>query len=170
MAQSVELLLDGPAEAEVSGQWSALAAAGLPSEQRSVPDLFHRPHITLFAADRLDPETQGPLASAVAGLDLALVIGAVMIFGPRRGRSVLVRAVVPSAALLALQAEVAAICAADPLGQFGAGRWSPHVTLARRVASERIGPCLDVVGESVIPSRVTSCRRWDGTAKRAWLL
>ena len=58
MAQSVELLLDTDADAIIRGQWAALAAAGLPSEQRSPSDLFHRPHVTLYAADRIGPEAE----------------------------------------------------------------------------------------------------------------
>ncbi len=46
------------------------------------------------------------------------MIGAVLIFGPRHGRSILVRSVVPSEALLRLQARVAELCGAEPEGQF----------------------------------------------------
>jgi 2'-5' RNA ligase len=170
VAQSVELLLDQVADFSIREQWAALKAAGLPSEQRSGHDLTHGPHITLYAADRIDSEAEDPLAEVVAGLDLELVIGSLLIFGPRRGRSVLVRAVVPSPALLALQGRVATVCAADPLGHFGPGRWSPHVTLARRVPSVLLGAAVDVLGDHSTTARVTSCRRWDGTAKRAWRL
>ena len=170
MAQSVELLLDAVADSVVRDQWAALATAGLPSEQRSGHDLHHGPHITLYAGDRIDPAVEGALSEAVRGLDLTLVIGSLLIFGPRRGRSVLVRSVVPSAGLLSLQSIVAEICAADPLGQFAAGHWSPHVTLARRVPSDQLGPVLEVLSDRPTPARVTACRRWDGTVKRAWLL
>jgi 2'-5' RNA ligase len=170
VAQSVELLLDRAADSNIRDQWAALKAAGLPSEQRSGHDLTHGPHITLYAADRIDPGAEAPLTEVVAGLDLEVVIGSLLIFGPRRGRSVLVRTVVPSPALLALQAQVATACAADPLGHFGPGRWSPHVTLARRVPNELLGAAVDVLGDHSTMARVTSCRRWDGTAKRAWRL
>ena len=151
MAQSVELLLDAQADSIIRNQWAALAAAGLPSEQRSGHDQSHRPHITLYAGDRIDPAVEGALSEAVRGLDLTLMIGSLLIFGPRRGRSVLVRSVVPSAGLLSLQSHVAEICAADPLGQFAPGRWSPHVTLARRVPSDQLGPVLDVLGDRLDP-------------------
>ncbi len=147
MAQSVELLLDARADAAVRAQWDALAEAGLPSERRSAADLHHRPHVTLYAADRIDPAVETELAEAVAGLHLQLVVGSILIFGPRRGRSVLVRSVVPSGDLLGLQTRVAEICSADAEGQFGPGRWSPHVTLARRVPSDRVGAALEVLGE-----------------------
>lgn len=170
MAQSVELLLDPAADELVRNQWAALAAAGLPSEQRSGHGGTHQPHVTLFAGDRIDASVEPALVEAVADLDLTLVIGSVLIFGPRRGRSVVVRSVVPERALLRLQARIAELCEADPYGQFGSGRWSPHVTLARRVSADQLGPMLDVLGDRPVVARVTSCRRWDGTAKRAWAL
>lgn len=170
MAQSVELLLDMRADADLRAQWDALADAGLPSERRSGADLHHRPHITLFAADHLAAEVEGPLVEALTDLRLRLVVGSVMIFGPRHGRSILVRSVVPSQELLRLQARVAEICGADPEGQFGPGRWSPHATLARRVPSDQIGAALEVVGDRTTTAIVTECRRWDGAAKRSWLL
>ncbi len=175
MAQSVELLLDAEADTAVRDQWAALAAAGLPTEDRSGrPDhgggRHHRPHLTLYAADRITTPAEATLPAAVAGLDIDVVVGSVLIFGPRRGRCILVRLVVPSAELLAVQGEVAGICDADRTGQFGPGRWVPHVTLARRVPTEQVGSCLALLGERPAPSRITRCRRWDGDAKTAWLL
>ena len=170
MAQSVELLLDAQADSIIRKQWAALAAAGLPSEQRTGHDQSHRPHITLYAGDRIDPEVEPALVEAVAGLDLAVVIGSVLIFGPRRGQSILVRSVVPSQDLLPLQARVAEICGADSEGQFGPGLWSPHVTLARRVPNDQVGAALEILGDRTTTATITECRRWDGSAKRSWLL
>lgn len=174
MAQSVELLLDREADAVVRAEWTTLAGAGLPSEDRSGREPasreHHGPHVTLYAADRIEAAAEADLRAACAGLELDVLIGSVLVFGPRRGRCILVRAVVPTQALLSLQAEVAAICGADPLGQFGSGRWSPHVTLARRVPTEQVGACLALLGDRSVPTRVTRCRRWDGDAKTAWLL
>lgn len=175
MAQSVELLLDAEADAVVRDQWTTLAAAGLPSEDRSgrsdpASRRHHGPHVTLYAADRIRPVAEAALPAAVTALDLEVVIGSVVVFGPRRGRCILVRLAVPSAALLTLQTDVAAICHADPAGQFGPGRWVPHVTLARRVPTEQVGSCLALLGDQSLPARLTQCRRWDGDAKTAWLL
>lgn len=169
MAQSVELLLDEQAERVIRHQWGLLADAGLAKP----PPVTVRPHITLFAADALSQELEPALSRAVAGLDLELQLGALMIFGPRRGRVILVRQVTPSTALLRLQAQVAEICGADPAGQFGPGRWSPHVTLARRVLVDRVGDAVTALGplaDRSILTRVTGCRRWDGRAQTAWLL
>lgn len=173
MAQSVELLLDGPAEVAIRGQWALLADAGLPSEQRPGADADHRPHITLFASDLVPTTADTELSQQMAGLDIDLQIGAPMIFGPRRGRVILVRQVTASIELLRLQAAAAAVCRADPQGQFGPGRWSPHVTLARRIPVQRVGEAiaaLDRTADRPLAVRVTQCRRWDGTAKTAWLL
>ena len=175
MAQSVELLLDPAAETAIRDEWTRLAAAGLPSEDRSGrPDpasrMFHAPHVTLYAGDTITSAAEAGLVDVVAGLELAIEIGSVLVFGPRRGRCILVRSVVASAELLALQTAVASRCDADPEGQFGPGRWSPHVTLARRVPTEQVGSCLDLLGERSLSARITRCRRWDGTAKTAWSL
>jgi 2'-5' RNA ligase len=173
VAQSVELLLDDHAEQAVRRQWSLLAEAGLPSEHRPSAAEHHRPHITLFAADSLPSEREPSLPGLVAGLDLTLQLGALMIFGPRHGRFILVRSVAASAELLALQARVADVCGEDPAGQFGPGRWSPHITLARRVFVDRTGDVLTALGRTAdrpVMARITRCRRWDGTRKTAWLL
>ncbi|HEY5845558.1 MAG TPA: 2'-5' RNA ligase family protein [Microlunatus sp.] len=170
MVQSVELLLDTDADAIIRGQWAALAAVGLPSEQRSPSDLFHRPHVTLYAADRISPEADLGLPALLPELDLSIMIGPVLIFGPRHGRSILVRTVVPSEALLQLQARVADLCGAEPEGQFSAGRWSPHVTVARRMPTDQLGRALEVLGSRTTSARITGVRRWDGTVKRAWAI
>lgn len=170
MAQSVELLVDPVAETVLRRQWAALAGAGLPTEQRSRPDDHHRPHITLYAADRIPPAAEQELRDVVADLRLQVQIGSVLVFGPRRDRCVLVRAVAATLDLLRIQQRVADVCGADPEGQFGAGRWSPHVTVARRVPLAAVGPALRVLGEQTVTASITACRRWDGETRTEWLL
>ena len=176
MAQSVELLLDERADAAVRRQWNLLTDAGLPSERRADPRPpvdHHRPHITLFAGDAVPAAAEGTLAALVSGLRLELQLGAVMVFGPRRGRAILVRQVTPSVPLLQLQEQVAAVCGAEADGQFGAGRWAPHVTLARRLSTGQVSDALvalDWTADRPVPVEVTACRRWDGGQKTAWLL
>ena len=173
MAQSVELLLDPGAEAAVRAEWSALADGGLPSEQRSTPSPHHSPHVTLYAGDEISAEADAALGELVTGLALPVEIGAVTFFGPHRGGYVCVHPVVPSAALLTLQARVAGICGAHPDGNFGAGRWTPHVTVARRVTPADAGSVLAVTSTADVVGRLaesTRCRRWDSRARTAWLL
>lgn len=172
VAQSVELILDPAAERMLVAEWQRLAEAGLPSALRRQADEHHRPHLTLYAADVLSSDAEQALAGVVAGLDLTAVIGALMVFGPRRGQYILVRCVVASVELLHLQAKIAEICGADPHSSFGPGRWSPHVTLARRMSPAQVGMALEVLGERSrdVVATVRQCRRWDGDRRRAWWL
>jgi 2'-5' RNA ligase len=170
MAQSVELTLDPAAETVLTQQWRRLAEAGLPSAQRAQPSVHHRPHITLYAGDRIEPAAEDQLPALVTGLDLAVRVGAVSVFGPYRHSYILVRQVVPSVALLDLQVGVARTCGASAAGQFGAGRWSPHVTLARRMTSAQVGEALDVLGGEELDAVIRDCRRWDGDRRTAWWL
>lgn len=171
MTQSVELTLDAATEAAVREQWARLAEAGLPTEQRRQPSPSHRPHVTLYAADTLDDGADAGLPALLAGLELPLQVGSVLLFGPRRGAVVVVRQVVPSGELLALQTRVAALCGADPGGQFGPGRWSPHVTLARRVPLGQLGAVLSALGDLPDLTAVSRrCRRWDSERRETWEL
>ena len=173
MTQSVELLLDPVAEAAVEREWEALHAAALPSEVRAPPVGSHRPHLTLYAGAEITAETDDLLARLVADLRLDVQLGALTLFGPARGSYVLVHAVVPTVGLLELQRAVAQACGADRGGYFAPGRWTPHVTLARRMAAEQLPGALAVlrhcsgVGQQV---HITSCRRWDSAARQTWLL
>ncbi|SEQ56864.1 2'-5' RNA ligase family protein [Microlunatus flavus] len=169
MTQSVELLMDDATEASVLGEWARLAEAGLPTEQRVEPSPTHRPHVTLWAGPTVPAEVDDALPALVADLDLPLLLGSLLVFGPRRGQVVLVRQVVAGAALLALQAAVAAACGTEPDSHFAPGRWSPHVTLARRVRLEQLGDVVAALdGVPDLDARVRTCRRWDGDAKVAW--
>lgn len=173
MAQSVELLLDQDGDDAVRAEWSSLADAGLPSERRSGPSPHHSPHITLFAGNEITVDMDAALSAELAGLALHVHLGAVMFFGPHRGGYVCVHQVVPSLPLLRLQQRVAELCGADAQGQFGPGRWTPHVTVARGVTGRDASSVLELASSSRaagLVARVTRCRRWDGTARTAWLL
>ena len=129
--------------------------------------------MTLYAGDSIPPAADLALSDVVADLDLALVLGALTLFGPHRDRYVLVHHVVPSMGLLTLQTRVAEACGAAPDSYFGAGRWTPHVTLARRVRGAELPDLLRVLGACAAvdhPFRVTRCRRWDSVERRTWLL
>ena len=171
MTQSVELTLDARSDTAVRTLWARLAEAGLPTEQRTTPSPSHAPHVTLFAADRLDPEADAALPERLTGLDLRLRLGGLLAFGPRRGHVVLARQVVASAPLLALQGAVASLCGADPLGHFGPGRWTPHVTLARRVPVAQLGAVVLALGDlPEVDVTARRCRRWDSERRITWEL
>ena len=171
MTQSVELLLDGTADAAIRKQWDRLADAGLPTARRREPSPHHAPHITLWAGNRLGAAADARLPPLFTGLDLPLVIGGVLLFGPRPWGYVLTRQVVISTGLAALQQRVVEVCG-DGYGQFGDGQWSPHITLARRVGADQIGPALHALGRASaeLAATVRQARRWDGDRKVAWPL
>lgn len=171
MTQSVELTLDEATDGAVRKLWTRLADAGLASEQRTTVSGSHRPHITLFAGDAIAPKVDDALPEVFTHLALPVRLGGLLAFGPRRGAVVLVRQVVPSRQLLDLQAEVAERCGADPTGHFGAGRWTPHVTLARRVPVAQLGPVVQALGDLPELEGVSrGCRRWDSDRRVTWEL
>ena len=170
MAQSVELLLDDVSDAAIRAQWDALAAAGLPSLARQAAP-SHRPHVTLAARRSVDPAVESVLAHAVHALPLRVRIGALACFG--RGSYVLVRVLAASTTLLELQAAVTAVLGPDPATEhhFGTGRWTPHITLARRLTADQVAAALTVLsGPAEHDGRAVGCRRWDGDARREWPL
>ncbi len=169
MTQSVELTLDTRADDAVRASWSLLAEAGLPTEQRRSPSPSHRPHVTMLAVDRLDPAADAALPGLLTGLDLTLRLGGLLAFGPRRGVVVLARQVVVDRPLLDLQAAVALLGGADPAGHFGPGRWTPHVTLARRVPVGQLSAVVAALGDlPELEARSRQCRRWDSERRLAW--
>ena len=173
MVQSVELLLDDGTDACVRAHWERLAAAGLPSQARHAGPT-NRPHVTVAVRARLDPGLEPALRAAVRDLPLPLRLGGLTCFG--RDRFVLVRLVVPDVRLLALHAAVASGLGPDPddvdaRGNLAPGRWTPHVTLARRLTPEQVGAALGALsgrpgGTSDIDGYAVGCRRWDGDARR----
>lgn len=172
MTQSVELLLDKAADGEIRAQWDRLGDAGLPTSRRSIPSPSHAPHITLWAGDLVEALDDQALSGVFADLDLELVVGNVLLFGPRRGGYVLVRQVVTSAALLDVQQRVVRTLRTPAYAGFEDGRWSPHVTLARRVDVGQVAASLTALDASPpeLLVRVREARRWDSDRKQTWLL
>ena len=142
MVHSVELLFDSETEAAVRRIWDDLTNAGVRS-QAAQQSPSNRPHVTLAVAEHMDDAVNDALRPLLGRLPLACTIGAPMLFG--RGPFTLVRLVVPSAELLALQAEVHEVClphmSPGPLPHADPGHWTPHVTLARRVDRGQAGRC-----------------------------
>ena len=172
MTQSVELLLDDAADRDIRAQWNLLGDAGLPTSRRVQPSPSHAPHVTLWAGDLVDPADDQALPGLFADLDLELVVGNLLLFGPRRSGYVLVRQTVASAALLDLQQRVVRTLCTRAYPGFEDGRWTPHVTLARRVGLDQVGPSLAVLAGSPpeLLARVRQARRWDSDRRQTWLL
>lgn len=168
MVQSVELLLDDETEQRVVAQWSALADAGLASQARHRSP-SNRPHVTLAAVPELDEAADERVASLLrAALPLPAYVGPVSVFG--QDPVVLVRLVVASRALLDLQAAVAEVVGAPADGVAAPGRWVPHVTLANRMPREQVAAALGLLPRDDAPVTLAAARRWDGDARRTWLL
>lgn len=153
---SIELLLDDRTEEHVRAEWAALADAGLSSLARhDAPS--NRPHVTLLA--RAGLPTDLPLEVA---LPVLLALGPPILLGTGE-RRVLARAVIPNAALLALQSRVRRAAGAAPGDgdeHFAERRWVPHVTLARRIRLADVPTALALVGEP-IDAHAVALRHWD---------
>ena len=170
--QSVELLLDPATDDAVRAQWALLAAAGLPSQARHTGE-SNAPHVTLAVRTTIPDDLDDALAAAVRDLP-PVRLGGLLVFVHRR--CVLARAVVPSAALLALHARVHTVLDGEPAcgpsaPHLAPGTWTPHVTLARTLpaadlstAVTALGPLPEVVGSGA------AVRRWDATRRRTWVL
>ena len=106
----------------------------------------------------------------LAGAGLAAAVGSPVLFGGHKHRWVLARQIVPSRPLLtlhsavhrALQLHVPDTTVAD---QTRPDRWTPHVTLARRIEGARLGDALTALDVAPIPARFRGARLWDSTTK-----
>lgn len=163
VVQSVELVLDEAAETAVRRQWRVLAAAGLHS-----PAQNHRPHITLAVADEIWPRLDKALGQQEFQ-PFPVRLGGLLVFGSRR--PILVRAVVPSATLLALHKRLFGVisdCPGIP-ANVRPDAWTPHLTLARRVGPAQLAAALEAVSyEGDFAATVMGIRRWDGDRRLEW--
>lgn len=158
---SVELLLDEATETAVRAEWDALAAAGL-SSMAAHTAASNRPHVTLLVRSALKRLDDAALTARPA---FPVRLGAPLLFGDG-DRRVLVRNVIPSHALLALHADVhLAAGAGDDAPHTAPGRWTPHVTLARRVGLQDLDRALPLVGGE-ITGTARALRRWDAAERR----
>jgi 2'-5' RNA ligase len=167
------MLLEPGAERGVVRVWEALLDAGLPSQARHTAP-SNRPHTTLVAVPDLSAEAESAVAAAVRGrLPVDAVWGDVALFG--RGPWVLVRLLEPSDGMRLLQAAVAAAGGVPGDSLSSPEKWTPHVTLARRVGQVHVDRAVALVtalaqreapaGTPVVASAV---RRWDGSRRVEW--
>jgi 2'-5' RNA ligase len=170
VVHSVELLFDRDADAAIRSIWDDLTEAGVRS-QAAHRSPSNRPHATLAVAESMDESVNDALRPVLRLLPLDCIIGAPMLFGRRD--FTLVRLVVPSATLLSLHAEVQSVCEphmpTGPLPHSQPGQWTPHVTLARRVAADQLKPALALRSVShQLSATVVGLRHWDGDSKREY--
>ncbi|TSD98054.1 2'-5' RNA ligase family protein [Skermania sp. ID1734] len=170
MVQSVELLLDDATDAKIRAQWQALARAGLPSLARNQAET-NRPHITAAVADEIWPRVDRALERSLEFSPIPVRLGGVVVFGGHR--AILVRLVVPSEALLQLHRQIYELVRTSRgvAAHTAPGEWTPHITLARRVGPEQIGPAVSTVLRARdMAGSVVGIRRWDGENRREWLI
>ncbi|KAA1380161.1 2'-5' RNA ligase family protein [Aeromicrobium fastidiosum] len=166
MVQSVELVLDEGLDARVREEWAALRDAGLPSQARHT-GASNAPHVTVGVADLVDAEGEAALAGIDYGPDSPLRLGGLLVFGGRT--SVLSRAVVPTAGLIATHLAVQAALDGAPgrPDTTRPGAWTPHVTLARRLDPDQLAAALSVLADRPreLVGTIRGARRWDGDAR-----
>jgi 2'-5' RNA ligase len=168
--RSIELTFDPAVEAAFRAEWATLERAGLPNLGRH-PSTSNRPHLTLAAGAALEPTDAlravfGPRDSSAAAaptdvLPVELRMSGLLLFPAGAGRFVLVRPVAVTAALLALHRAVhervpGAVDLTLP------GRWTPHVTLARRLNATQVAEALGVLGEPPPGGHCVAARFWNG--------
>ena len=150
---ALELSFDAASEGAVMAQWEALRAAGMPS-QADHKSMTNAPHLTLVAAQELDPEL-ADVATAAIPLPSTLVVRGVVLFGVA-ARVTVALLVEPDATLATAAARVR-----DGVPDLRHPVWTPHVTLARRVPRTRLAAMLEVLDEHPAPATLTCTRlRW----------
>jgi 2'-5' RNA ligase len=166
--QAVELLLDAVCEARVLADWGRLDQAGLASQAQH-RGASNRPHVTLAVVPSVPEVAEDALAGACAArLPLEARLGGLAVFGV--DPVALVRLVTVSRALADLHAVVADLVEPPADSLTAPGRWTPHLTLARRMPLRQLPEAVRVLGRGEHPMRFTGARRWDATARRTWSL
>ena len=168
MVHSIELLFDRDTEAAIRRIWDELATADIPSQAPA-----GRPHVTLAVADRIAEQVDVSLRPVAGRLPLRCTVGAALLFG--RSSAILTRLIVPTADLLELHAQVHRLCGEHlvpaPAPNSLPDQWTPHVTLARRVADPALSRALRIAGRpSLIEGSFAGLRRWNGDRKVEYLL
>jgi 2'-5' RNA ligase len=169
MAQTVELVLDDDLDHLVRQEWVILRDADLPSQALHT-GASKAPHITVGVADGIDGQTEHALRQIDYGAGSPLRLGGLLVFGGRR--SVLSRVVIPSDGLLRTHRAVHAAMA----GSAGwpdtmlPDRWTPHVTLARRLDDRQLAAALASLHDRPreLAGRIGAARRWDSDARATW--
>ncbi|OBG80187.1 hypothetical protein A5699_11720 [Mycobacterium sp. E802] len=168
MVHSVELVFDPDTEVAVRGIWDALREADIPSQAPA-----SRPHATLTVSQRIDSQADDALQALTDRFPLKCSLGATLVFG--RSAGVLARLLIPTEELLGIQADVYRLCLPfmdpAPMPHAEPGQWTPHVTLARRIAPARLTTAVRIAGRPAeITGHVTGLRHWDGDKRLEHLI
>ena len=162
--QALELLLDDDTDAAVREEWAALRHSGFPSQADHTGETS-APHITVLTTTHL-PAGDDEIGAQVGPLlPLPVRLGSVIAFPGRR--VVLARLVLVDPALLHLHEVVVSAGRAEPTPLTAAGRWVPHVTLARGLPADRVGEALMLLRSRDHEGTAVSLRHWDSDARRA---
>lgn len=169
MVHSIELLFDPDTEAAIRGVWEALDDA--PDVVSQTP--AGRPHVTLVVAERIGAAADAALRPLTGRLPLRCTVGAPLLLG--RSHAILARLIVPTADLLALHVAAHGLSGphleSAPAPNTLPDQWTPHVTLARRVAGPTLSAAAGVAGTPpALEGAFAALRRWDGDAKVDYLI
>ncbi len=129
--RTVELVCDAALDAAVREAWRRLDAAGLPSLATHTHPT-NRPHLTLATADEFPVGAQQRIASALATLPVVVRTDGVVFFEGKQAMAAW-RLVADEALLRLHEAVWHALDGADRNPLHEPGRWTPHLSLARRV-------------------------------------
>lgn len=148
MVAALELYLDVDATRRIRTLWRALEDEGIPS-MASLLASKHRPHVSLAAARRIDPEA---VAAALDGMVVGRGLTLNMDFVGQFVGRVLWLGVTPTAELLNHHGEVhdrLAAAGVEVWDLYAPGRWVPHCTISMRVPNPSMAPairrCLEVL-------------------------
>ena len=157
--RTVELLGDEELDRTVRMAWRRLEQAGLSSLARHRHPT-NRPHLTLASADEFSPAA---IAGALCMLPVAVWLDGLRFFGRRAG--VLAWAV-DGGALRELQAQVwSALDGAGRRPRHEPGRWTPHISLARRLRPGQVALAAQAVGGVVADGALTGARSYDSVMR-----
>lgn len=147
----------------VRAAWRRLDQAGLSSLARHRHPT-NRPHLTLASAGQFPPGAAAAIAGALRMLPIPVRLGGLRFFGGRAG--VLAWAVDGDAALRELQAQVwLALAGAGRQPQHEPGRWTPHISLARRVPPGQAALAAQAVGEVAAGGALAGARSYDSVTR-----
>ncbi len=161
--RTVELLGDDELDRTVRAAWRRLDQAGFSSLARHRHPT-NRPHLTLASAEQFPPAAAAAFAGALRVLPVLVRLDGLRFFGGRAG--MLAWAVDDDGALRELQAQVwSALDGADRNPQHEPGRWTPHISLARRLRPGQEALAAQAVGEAAVGGKLTGARSYDSVTR-----